>query len=31
VTVNIGWGVILTLGAAVVATLIALFELTRNR
>ncbi len=31
VTVNVGWGVILTLGASVVATLIALFELTRNR
>jgi hypothetical protein len=31
VSVNVGWGVILTLGAAVVATMIALFEVTRNR
>jgi hypothetical protein len=30
-TVNIGWGVILTLGAAVLATLLALFQLTRSR
>jgi hypothetical protein len=31
VSVNVGWGVILTLGAAVGATLIGLFEVTRNR
>ncbi len=31
VTVNVGWGVILTLGAAVLATLIALLEVSRNR
>jgi hypothetical protein len=31
VAVNIGWGVILVLGAAVIATLISLFEVTRNR
>jgi hypothetical protein len=31
VTVNVGWGVILTLGAAVLATLLALFEATRSR
>jgi hypothetical protein len=31
VTVNVGWGVVLTLGAAVVATLVSLFEVTRNR
>lgn len=31
VSVNVGWGVILVLGAAVVATLISLFEVTRNR
>jgi hypothetical protein len=31
VTVNIGWGVVLTLGAAVAATLVSLFEVTRNR
>jgi hypothetical protein len=30
-TVNIGWGLILTLGAAVLATLLALFQLTRSR
>lgn len=31
VSLNVGWGVILTLGAAVVATLVALFEVTRSR
>jgi hypothetical protein len=31
VSVNVGWGVILTLGAGAVATMIALFEVTRNR
>ena len=31
VTVSVGWGVILTLGAAVIATLIALVEVTRSR
>lgn len=31
VTLNVGWGLILTLGAAAVATLISLFEITRNR
>jgi hypothetical protein len=31
VTLSVGWGVILTLGAAAVATLITLFEVTRNR
>jgi hypothetical protein len=31
VTVNMGWGVILVLGAAVIATLMSLFEVTRNR
>ena len=31
VTVNVGWGVILILGAAVIATLISLLEVTRNR
>lgn len=31
VSLNVGWGVILTLGTAVVATLVALFEVTRNR
>jgi hypothetical protein len=31
VTVGIGWGLVLTLGAALVATLISLFELTKNR
>jgi hypothetical protein len=31
VTLGIGWGLVLTLGAALVATLISLFELTKNR
>jgi hypothetical protein len=31
VTINVGWGVIMTLGGAVIATLVALFEVTRNR
>lgn len=31
VSVSIGWGVILVLGAAAVATLISLFEVTQNR
>lgn len=31
VTLSVGWGVILTLGTAAVATLITLFEVTRNR
>jgi hypothetical protein len=31
VSVNVGWGVTLTLGAAVVATMIALFEVSKNR
>lgn len=31
VTLSVGWGVILTLGAAALATLITLFEVTRNR
>jgi hypothetical protein len=31
VSVNVGWGVILVLGAAVVATLLTLFEATQNR
>lgn len=30
VTVNVGWGVILTLGAAAVATLLTLFAVTKN-
>jgi hypothetical protein len=31
VSVNVGWGVILVLGASVVATLITLFEVTKGR
>ena len=31
VTVTMGWGLILVLGAAVFATLISLFQVTRNR
>jgi hypothetical protein len=31
VTVGIGWGLILTLGAAALATLIAIYQLTQNR
>ncbi len=31
VSVNVGWGVILVLGAAVVATLVTLFEVTKGR
>jgi hypothetical protein len=31
VNVNMGWGLIMTLGAAVVATLVSLFEVTKNR
>ena len=31
VTLNVGWGVILILGAAVIATLLSLVEVTKNR
>ena len=31
VTLNVGWGVILTLGAAVIASLLMLLEVTKNR
>ena len=31
ISLNVGWGAILVLGAAVVATLVSLFEVSQNR